>query len=59
MNYKGKKGTFTVEKSGGHQVIKVNLTISETSTYYVPPDMIHYKERTLMQFSCPKTSIRI
>lgn len=26
MNYKGKIGTFTVEKSGGHQVIKVNIT---------------------------------
>ena len=56
MNYKGKKGTFTVEKSGGHQVIKVNLTSDEISQLHDPLSVVPWQwDRSSYLVSSSKT----
>lgn len=54
MNYKGKKGTFTVEKSGGHQVIKVNITNNGINWHHVPPDVMHWGHNITYVLFLPK-----
>lgn len=54
MNYKGKKGTFTVEKSGGHQVIKVNITNNGINWHHVPPDVMHWGHNVTYVLFLPK-----
>ena len=54
MNYKGKKGTFTVEKSGGHQVIKVNITNNGINWHHVPPDVMHWGHNITYVYFLPK-----
>lgn len=54
MNYKGKKGTFTVKKSGGHQVIKVNITNNGINWHHVPPDVMHWGHNITYVLFLPK-----
>ena len=54
MNYKGKKGTFTVEKSGEHQVIKVNITNNGINWHHVPPDVMHWGHNITYVLFLPK-----
>lgn len=51
---KGKKGTFTVEKSGGHQVIKVNITNNGINWHHVPPDVMHWGHNITYVIFLPK-----
>lgn len=51
---KGKKGTFTVEISGGHQVIKVNITNNGINWHHVPPDVMHWGHNITYVLFLPK-----
>lgn len=53
-NYKGKNGTFTVKKSGGHQVIKVNITNNGINWQHVPPDVMHWGHNITYVLFLPK-----
>lgn len=51
---KGKNGTFTVKKSGGHQVIKVNITNNGINWQHVPPDVMHWGHNITYVLFLPK-----
>lgn len=53
-NYKGKNGTFTMKKSGGHQVIKVNITNNGINWQHVPPDVMHWGHNITYVLFLPK-----
>lgn len=45
------KEKFTGKKPGGHhfnQVIKVTTIANDTNQHYVPPDMKHFKEHSII-----------
>lgn len=58
-NYKGKNGTFTVKKSGGHQVIKVNITNNGINWQHVPPDVMHWGHNITYILFLPKMHLKL
>lgn len=51
---KGKNGTFTVKKSGGHQVIKVNITNNGINWHHMPPEVMHWGHNITYVLFLPK-----